>query len=408
MQIDDKNIDRYSAILLGAGNSARMKNSQGKPKWMLDIYGQSIVQHILNVLNSEMINKNTILVGSKGGSVINPSTHIRHIYNTKNMLQTLFSASELLIGEIVVSYCDVIFEPRVLRKLMDTDADLAVVVDTNWLPYYSERFVNWREDAETCLMTNNHTTKDILEIGQPIPDGVIPEAQYIGLLKFSARGIEKAQIVYQELLKSFLGKPWRNSQTFESAYMTDFIQELILTQDFIVKPVMISGGWLEFDTDKDYLIAKKNDQSYLSFDALCNFPVVVASGGVVHKLINGIPHVLLVGTGKQNEWRIPKGIVEPKETIKECAVREILEETGHSVECKSYIGRAQWNYKYNDLTWNKYTLFFIMNLSSDTVLGSDAEHEVVKWFELGKAREHLKYVEEERILNLAAEYILND
>ena len=33
--------------------------------------------------------------------------------------------------------------------------------------------------------------------------------------------------------------------------MTDLLNELII-QDSIVKPIISRGGWIEFDTEKDY------------------------------------------------------------------------------------------------------------------------------------------------------------
>lgn len=408
MHVIEQELDKFTAILLGAGVSTRMIIADGKPKWMLEINGQSLVQHTLNVLNREMVTKNTVLVGPNGGSVLNPSTLIRRTYNNTNMLTTLFSVDDLLVGDLIVSYCDVMFEPDVLRKLMRSDSDLAVVVDSKWLEYYKDRFLDWRDDAESCRIKKSKTKTELLDIGQPLNVGEIPDAQYIGLLKFSTRGIEIAKDLYRDLFREYSGKAWRNAPIFESAFMTDFVQELLETRGFIVEPVVIEGGWLEFDTDKDYEISKREKQSYLSFNALPENPVVIASGGIVKSNIDGLPHVLLVGTGIDNEWRIPKGILEPGETIMECTVRELREETGYHAECIDYLGTAEWMYKYEEHTWQKLTHFFAMSLVNNSVEKSDEEHEAIRWFDLESAKNQLKFKEEVEVLNRLTEYFQND
>lgn len=53
---------------------------------------------------------------------------------------------------------------------------------------------------------------------------------------------------------------------------------------------------------------------------------LVAGGGVAIRQCNGSPEVLLIR--REGRWDLPKGHLEEPETIQECAVREVEEETG--------------------------------------------------------------------------------
>ena len=46
-------------------------------------------------------------------------------------------------------------------------------------------------------------------------------------------------------------QPWLRSKSFKKAYMTCMLQALI-NEGYRVDPIMISRGWLEFDTAEDY------------------------------------------------------------------------------------------------------------------------------------------------------------
>lgn len=56
---------------------------------------------------------------------------------------------------------------------------------------------------------------------------------------------------------------------------------------------------------------------------------MLKKGGCI--LINSQKEVALVYRDKLNDYTFPKGHIEPYETIKECALRETIEETGR--EC---------------------------------------------------------------------------
>jgi 8-oxo-dGTP pyrophosphatase MutT (NUDIX family) len=52
-------------------------------------------------------------------------------------------------------------------------------------------------------------------------------------------------------------------------------------------------------------------------------------GACVVKYVDNEPHVLLVKPrAERDRWGVPKGHIEPGETPTQCAVREVIEETG--------------------------------------------------------------------------------
>ena len=67
-------------------------------------------------------------------------------------------------------------------------------------------------------------------------------------------------------------------------------------------------------------------------------PVVYAAGGVVWRVVDGKLRILLVHRTKYRDASLPKGKVDPGETLPETAVREIQEETGIRVSLGVHVG----------------------------------------------------------------------
>jgi len=78
-------------------------------------------------------------------------------------------------------------------------------------------------------------------------------SRYVGLIKFSKRGVEILRKIYYENKKIYWDKDekWLNSKSFKQAYMTDMLQAII-NAGYRIWPTHIEGGWLEFDTVNDY------------------------------------------------------------------------------------------------------------------------------------------------------------
>ena len=65
---------------------------------------------------------------------------------------------------------------------------------------------------------------------------------------------------------------------------------------------------------------------------------VYAAGAVVWRLVAGKPMLLVVHRTVYADVTLPKGKVDPGETLAETAVREVFEETGYDVEVGDLLG----------------------------------------------------------------------
>lgn len=69
---------------------------------------------------------------------------------------------------------------------------------------------------------------------------------------------------------------------------------------------------------------------------------VVAGGAVCWKIVDGEVRILLVHRTQHKDVSLPKGKVDPGETVPHTAQREILEETGLHITLGAYLGRVDY------------------------------------------------------------------
>ena len=71
------------------------------------------------------------------------------------------------------------------------------------------------------------------------------------MIKFSPRGAEIFKHHFDEAKKLYWGKPFQRAATFEKAYLTDILQNMV-DLGVSIHCVTIEGGWKEIDTVQDY------------------------------------------------------------------------------------------------------------------------------------------------------------
>ena len=130
---------------------------------------------------------------------------------------------------------------------------------------------------------------------------------------------------------------------------------------------------------------------------------VLASGGVVFKKLDGCLGVVLIARGKR--WFLPRGVVEPVETLRTAALREVREETGLDCEIVKKIGKFSFDF-IRGRRYSKTIHFYLLEYTGGSTHNHDVEVDRVKWFPISKALSLLNYDDEKRILKRAEKMLL--
>lgn len=127
---------------------------------------------------------------------------------------------------------------------------------------------------------------------------------------------------------------------------------------------------------------------------------VYAAGGVVWRMIDGKYRVLLIHRTKYRDVTLPKGKVDPGETLAETAVREIREETGIRVSLGVPVGVS----RYRMPSSRTKIVHYWAAEATDAALRTSTfvpnkEIAAIEWVGLKKARKHLSYPVDIEILD---------
>lgn len=237
------------ALILAAGRGSRLHPYTANcPKCLTELGGQSLIGRQLDVLRAGGVADIDIVSGYLSEMLRLPDTGqvINTAWETTNMVESLFAAEAGFGDDLIVAYSDIIYEPRVLQALLDSDADVSVIVDRGWRAYWEFRFDDPLSDAESLRMTPEGA---ITEIGSKVTSIDEIEAQYIGLMRFRGPGLNQLREAYQSIQTA--ERPWKEKRPVERAYMTDLLMEMILLGERVTA-VPITNGWLEIDTVNDF------------------------------------------------------------------------------------------------------------------------------------------------------------
>ncbi|VVC03227.1 UTP--glucose-1-phosphate uridylyltransferase AglF [Candidatus Burarchaeum australiense] len=248
------------AIILAAGSGTRLgKYTKDMPKCMLSVRGKTLLERQLEALAEAGVPKSDIVVvrgymADKIPQVRGVSYMLNPDYATTNMVATLVMARGELLGSpdgALVLYSDILYEPALVKKMMAFKGDMGVLVDDDWLDYWKARLGGkWKEDVESMAIDKKD---NIVELGAPNCPLEKAMARYVGMLRFSKKGVSEFIRLFDENKKKLWesDEPWMHSMCFRKAQMTCMLQALIDLR-VPVKAVRTSHGWLEFDTNEDY------------------------------------------------------------------------------------------------------------------------------------------------------------
>ena len=230
------------AIILAAGRGTRMKAlTEEKPKCLVELDGQSLLEKQLNALRQAGIEDIAIVTGYRRELLI--PFNLVEFHNPRwaetNMVTSLACAERWLQSEpCIVSYSDIFYDDQAVTSLINCNAPLAVTYDPNWLALWSKRFTDPLIDAETFRINSDDTLAEIGNTPKTISE---VEGQYMGLLRFTPQGWNEVQKIRTNL----------DPATKDNIHMTGMLQKIIETNPVPILAVSYQGDWGEIDSIED-------------------------------------------------------------------------------------------------------------------------------------------------------------
>jgi len=245
------NKNKTKCLIVAAGLGSRLKgHTENNPKCMLDFGGKTLLQRQLSSYKENDIEDVSLIRGYKKNKINYKGIKYfdNNDYKDNNILNSIFYGEDVINGNIIISYSDILFEPFVVKRAMESDHDISVIVDVDWRDYYVGRKDHPLSEAENVIFNSNN---EVVKIGKIATDKEEVHGEFIGMIKLNHRGCEIFKQNFHRVKKLYWNKPFQRAKIFQKAYLTDMIQELV---DIGVKVhcVIIERGWKEIDTVEDY------------------------------------------------------------------------------------------------------------------------------------------------------------
>ncbi len=128
-----------------------------------------------------------------------------------------------------------------------------------------------------------------------------------------------------------------------------------------------------------------------------------SAGGVVVRILDGHPYVLLI-RDPYRRWGLPKGHLEEGEGTKEAALREVREETGlDDLTLGPDLGEIDWTFRKGGHLVHKYCRFYLMRTTRSEVRPEVSEGITeCRWLRVDEALQTIAYDNARAILHRGA------
>ena len=245
------------AIILGAGSGSRLLPiTQEIPKCLIDgLGGRRLMDWIIDALSTAGTDDIIFVGGYQYAAVSKGFPQLTLIHNeqweTTGLLHSLFAAEEFFGDGFIVSYADIVYRTHLVQRLIEADADVAIVVDRDWRRRYTGRQGHSEADAERVVSQNGL----VQSVGKSVPVSDA-DGEFIGLAKFSGAAIDFIRSDYSAALAGGLDVAFAHAKSFRYAYLTD-LMELLLARGVPISVVETWGDWVEINTAQDLAFGRQ-------------------------------------------------------------------------------------------------------------------------------------------------------
>lgn len=232
-----------------------MPTTADTPKCYAEVGGQRLLDWAIDAFRQSGIDEIVFIGGYRIERVQEDYSQFSFRHNTdwpnNNILASLLYAEDAMDEPFICCYSDILFTPAIVQQVAQSDADIALGVDSDWLVRYEHRTEHPSDDAEKVTVANGKVTRLHREIPEADAYG-----EFIGLAKFSAAGAHAFREQYHRRREEFDGQPFREAKLFAKAYLIHLLQDMIEAEQRIAH-VDTPGGYIEVDTQQDFEYARE-------------------------------------------------------------------------------------------------------------------------------------------------------
>ncbi len=243
--------------------SSRLRTlTNDKPKCMLKLFNETLIERQIKIFNNCNINDITIVTGYMSEMIDIPDVNYvkNKNYETTNINESLFCALEPSSSPILVTYSDIVFEQKIIQQMLEFTGDVGLAVNLNWKKCYQNRNMHPLSEAENVLVENGKILQIRKNISKSLENQQIGE--FLGIMMLSSEHVKILLERYSYLKKNHVGA-FHNSSSLSNAYITDMLQEII-NCGVTVNPIFTEGKWCEIDTPEDLKNAEKSINKFQS------------------------------------------------------------------------------------------------------------------------------------------------
>jgi choline kinase len=219
------------AIILAAGQGSRLwPYTQDRPKCLLEIGGKTLLEHQVQALRDQDVERIVVVTGYLGHKVREVlGVHVEYVRNPlfvhTSSMYSLWLARDMASDGCIVLNAEVLFHVGILQALQECPYPDALAID----------FEAHLAEEETKVMVQGERVK---ALSKTLPQG---DAENVGLLKFSANGSKVLFAKIDELLA-------RNRHQ----EMVPYAVNAIASTHFLAAVPVQGLPWIEIDFPEDY------------------------------------------------------------------------------------------------------------------------------------------------------------
>lgn len=253
------------AVVVAAGMGRRLAPyTDDMPKCLVPVRGRPMLARAIEHFRAHGVDDVVVVRGYQAEVLerrkdeLGPGVRFveNRAFRDNNILQSLFCAADALDGAFLFTYADIVFTRDVVRRLMDADGDVCLIVDRRFRDVYEGRSDHPLPEAEVTSVGADGFVDRVGKRALPPEEAV---GEFIGLAKLSAAGAARFVAAWRELERRYAGReeePFQRN-SWRNAYLTDLLQHMIDGGEPMT-PVYIDGEWREIDTVQDLRRAEES------------------------------------------------------------------------------------------------------------------------------------------------------